>query len=43
MVEVLFKDQYVSRSDMWRLKRHLVGSCTCVEEKIEFCDMRAQV
>ncbi|XP_039257201.2 GATOR1 complex protein DEPDC5-like [Styela clava] len=43
LLEVTFKDQYISRSDMWRLKRHLVGSCTCINEKVEYCDIRAQV
>lgn len=43
MLEVTFKDQYISRSDMWRLKKNLVGSCTYLDGKVEFSDVRAQV
>ncbi|XP_071790249.1 GATOR1 complex protein DEPDC5-like isoform X2 [Asterias amurensis] len=43
LVELVFKDQYISRSDMWRLKNSLVRSCLHVQQKIEYSGIRAQV
>ncbi|XP_030847065.1 GATOR complex protein DEPDC5-like [Strongylocentrotus purpuratus] len=43
LVELVFKDQYVSRSDMWRLKNSLVKSCLHIQQKVEKCGVRAQV
>ncbi|XP_022108430.1 GATOR complex protein DEPDC5-like isoform X2 [Acanthaster planci] len=43
LVELVFKDQYISRSDMWRLKNSLVRSCIHLQQKIEFMGIRAQV
>ncbi|XP_076800550.1 GATOR1 complex protein DEPDC5-like isoform X1 [Clavelina lepadiformis] len=43
LFEVTFKDQYISRSDMWRLKKHLVNSCAHIDQYLEFSDIRAQV
>ncbi|XP_069135041.1 LOW QUALITY PROTEIN: GATOR complex protein Iml1-like [Argopecten irradians] len=43
LVELLFKDQYLSRSDMWRLRHGLVNTCAYVNKKIEAAQMRAQV
>ncbi|KAG0727984.1 GATOR complex protein DEPDC5 [Chionoecetes opilio] len=45
MVELTFKDQYLGRSDMWRLKMHLVNSVVYLNKKIEFCSgsIRTQV
>ncbi|XP_033123560.1 GATOR complex protein DEPDC5-like [Anneissia japonica] len=43
LVELVFKDQYISRSDMWRLKKHLLGSCLYLTQKIEFSMIGAQV
>ncbi|XP_038059351.1 GATOR complex protein DEPDC5-like isoform X2 [Patiria miniata] len=43
LVELVFKDQYISRSDMWRLKNNLVRSCIHLQQKIEFTGIRAQV
>ena len=44
-VELTFKDQYLGRSDMWRLKNCLIGSCVYVGKKLEFCNksVRCQV
>lgn len=44
-VEITFKDQYMGRSEMWRLKEHLLNSCVFLNKKIEFCkgDIRCQV
>ncbi|XP_076057838.1 GATOR complex protein Iml1 isoform X2 [Oratosquilla oratoria] len=45
LVEMTFKDQYLGRSDMWRLKKDLVGSVVYLHKKIEFCGgtIRTQV
>ncbi|XP_053383864.1 GATOR complex protein Iml1-like [Mercenaria mercenaria] len=43
LVEILFKDQYYSRSDMHRLRTSMIGSCVYLNKKIEFSEMRAQV
>ncbi|XP_068246692.1 GATOR complex protein Iml1 isoform X2 [Palaemon carinicauda] len=37
LVELTFKDQYLSRSDMWRLKTNLVNSVVYINKKVEFC------
>ena len=37
IVELLFKEQYLGRSEMWRLKRHLVDSVVFLNKKINFC------
>ena len=42
-VEVTFRDQYLSRSDMWRLKRHLVDTCVHITKKITYIGLRCQV
>lgn len=44
-LELTFKDQYLGRSDMWRLKDNLTGSCVYTNKKIEFChkSVRCQV
>ena len=44
-VELTFKDQYMGRSEMWRVKNNLVGSCVFVNKKIEFSQgtLRCQV
>ncbi|KAF9918615.1 vacuolar membrane-associated protein iml1 [Lobosporangium transversale] len=43
-VELTFRDQYVGRSDMWRLRTSLVGSCVYETKKILFLGcIRAQV
>ncbi|KAL6430036.1 hypothetical protein ACFW04_007680 [Cataglyphis niger] len=44
-IELTFKDQYMGRSEMWRLKNSLVNTCVYVNKKIEFCggSIRCQV
>ncbi|CAH2074269.1 unnamed protein product, partial [Iphiclides podalirius] len=44
-VELTFKDQYLGRSEMWRLKNHLVSTCVYLNKKIEYCGgaIRCQV
>lgn len=42
-VELFFKDQYLARSDMWRLKKHLNNSVVYLNKKIEFSNIRCQV
>uniref|UniRef100_A0A4W3H169 DEP domain containing 5, GATOR1 subcomplex subunit n=1 Tax=Callorhinchus milii TaxID=7868 RepID=A0A4W3H169_CALMI len=42
LVELTFKDQYIGRSDMWRLKKNLVNTCTYITQKVEFAGIRAQ-
>nr|KAG5702349.1 hypothetical protein BaRGS_003016 [Batillaria attramentaria] len=43
MVELLFKDQYFHRSDMWRLMQTLKNKCVHLNKKIEFAEIRCQV
>nr|XP_022917865.1 GATOR complex protein DEPDC5 isoform X2 [Onthophagus taurus] len=44
-IELTFKDQYMGRSEMWRLKNNLIYSCVYINKKIEFCNgaVRCQV
>eukprot|EP00794_Sanderia_malayensis_P014226 gene14226-15709_t len=42
-LELVFKDQYMSRSDLWRLQRSLIGACVYMGKKIEFAGLRFQV
>ncbi|GAM22764.1 hypothetical protein SAMD00019534_059390 [Acytostelium subglobosum LB1] len=42
-VQVSFKDQYIGRSDMWRLKLSLQNECVYVFKKLAFAQVRAQV
>eukprot|EP01133_Synstelium_polycarpum_P009168 gene9168-10759_t len=42
-VEVSFKDQYIGRSDMWRLKLSIQNECVYVLKKLSFAQVRAQV
>ncbi|XP_062814922.1 GATOR1 complex protein DEPDC5-like isoform X1 [Anolis carolinensis] len=42
LVELTFKDQYIGRGDMWRLKKSLVGTCAYVTQKVELAGIRAQ-
>ena len=43
MVEIIFKDQYMSRSDLWRLQRSLVDTCVYMGNKLMFAGLRLQV
>uniref|UniRef100_A0A8C0JQQ0 DEP domain containing 5, GATOR1 subcomplex subunit n=1 Tax=Canis lupus dingo TaxID=286419 RepID=A0A8C0JQQ0_CANLU len=36
LVELTFKDQYIGRGDMWRLKKSLVSTCAYITQKVEF-------
>jgi hypothetical protein len=42
-MQISFKDQYLGRSDMWRLTQTLVGTAVYQEKKVTFAGMRAQV
>ncbi|XP_026474994.1 GATOR complex protein DEPDC5 isoform X3 [Ctenocephalides felis] len=44
-VEITFKDQYMGRSEMWRLKNFLTNTCVYMNKKIEYCNssIRCQV
>ncbi|XP_023323795.1 GATOR complex protein DEPDC5 [Eurytemora carolleeae] len=37
VVELLFKDQYMGRSEMWRLKNSLINSVVFINKKVNFC------
>nr|XP_033812560.1 GATOR complex protein DEPDC5 isoform X2 [Geotrypetes seraphini] len=43
LVELTFKDQYIGRGDMWRLKKSLVSTCAYITQKVDFSGIRAQV
>ncbi len=43
VVELLFKEQYLNGSDMWRYKMQLEGKCVHLKKSIEFCGMRCVV
>ena len=43
MVELLFKDQFVTRSEMWRFSKQLVRSCVYITKKLSHFGVRAQV
>ncbi|GAB6030056.1 hypothetical protein CHUAL_005739 [Chamberlinius hualienensis] len=42
-LEITFKDQYLERSDMWRLKTNLEGAGVYLGKKLEFWGIRFQV
>jgi DEP domain-containing protein 5 len=44
-VEITFKDQYMGRSEMWRLKTYLTNTCVYLNKKIEYCEgsIRCQI
>ncbi|XP_066249180.1 GATOR complex protein Iml1 isoform X1 [Euwallacea similis] len=44
-IELTFRDQYMGRSEMWRLKNNLINSCVYMNKKLEFCmgTIRCQV
>lgn len=44
-VEITFKDQYMGRSEMWRLKTALTNTCVYMNKKIKFCagSIRCQI
>ena len=36
-VELTFKEQYMGRSEMWRIKKKLVNTCVFLNKKVEIC------
>jgi hypothetical protein len=42
-VEVVFRDQYVGRSDMWRLQLSLIGSPIYIQKPISFSCIRVRL
>ncbi|KAI8588635.1 hypothetical protein BDZ88DRAFT_498667 [Geranomyces variabilis] len=42
-VELLFRDQYVGRSDMWRMRTLLTGACVYQGKKVLSLGVRAQI
>ncbi|XP_055914582.1 GATOR complex protein Iml1 isoform X2 [Eupeodes corollae] len=44
-IEITFKDQYMGRSEMWRLKTYLTNTCVYINKKIDYFDksIRCQV
>ncbi|PRP86654.1 hypothetical protein PROFUN_05133 [Planoprotostelium fungivorum] len=42
-VEIGFKDQYLGRSDMWRIKMSLCNSCAFTGKQIQFSSVKAQI
>jgi len=43
ILEVIFKDNFVTRGDSWRFHRSLIGSCIYVSQKVHFMNMRISV
>lgn len=43
LVELVFKDQYFSRADMWRMRASFMKTCLFHGQKVEFAEMRATV
>lgn len=41
-IEISFKDQYIGRSDMWRLKLSLQNTCAYAGKKISFSCIRVR-
>jgi len=37
-IEITFKDAYMGRSEMWRLKQYLTNTCVYINKKIEHCE-----
>jgi hypothetical protein len=44
-VELTFKEQYIGRSEMWRLKKSLADTCVYLNKKVDLCQgqVRCQV
>ncbi|KAJ3159387.1 vacuolar membrane-associated protein iml1 [Geranomyces michiganensis] len=42
-VELMFRDQYVGRSDMWRMRTLLTGACVYEGKKVISLGIRAQI
>ena len=43
ILEVIFKDNFVTRGDSWRFHRSLIGSCSYLSQKVHFMNMRISV
>ena len=43
MLEIIYKDNFVTRGDSWRLHRSLIGSCCYNSQKSNFLDMRSSI
>jgi len=43
LLELTFREQYLSRSDMCRLRRYVRGRCLRLDAQLEFCLMRLRV
>lgn len=42
-VELTFSDQYLSRSDMWLVKKHITNTCVYLNKKIKFNNITCHV
>lgn len=42
-IEIVFRDQYVSRSDMWQLKNSLVGTVVYNGKKVSCLGVRGSI
>ncbi|KAF8205494.1 hypothetical protein K438DRAFT_1963936 [Mycena galopus ATCC 62051] len=42
-VEFIFQDQYLGRSDMWRLGEYLVGQCVYTDQDVAFVGIAAKI
>ena len=43
LLEVTFKDEYISRSDMLRLVKYMMNRCVYKDEYIQFSDITIKV
>uniref|UniRef100_A0A915LAE1 DEP domain-containing protein n=1 Tax=Romanomermis culicivorax TaxID=13658 RepID=A0A915LAE1_ROMCU len=43
LLELTFREQYISRSDMCRVRRFLLNRCVYLSGKVEFCAIRLKV
>ncbi|XP_067941804.1 GATOR complex protein Iml1-like isoform X2 [Watersipora subatra] len=43
LVVVTCKDTYLSRGDMWRMKKHLEDQCVYIDKRISFLDIKMQL
>lgn len=39
MVEIYFKDTYLTRADMWRISASLIGRCLYTNQRISYCEI----
>ena len=43
LLELTFREQFVSRSDMWRYRNRLLDTCAHLDKKLELLGIRTQV